>query len=260
MIEAFLYPQTTLYPPGLLKFFPHLKKLYLLDLETPKDIYNSLIPELREKIQFVKRDEKYREIFQRVLLYTERLKSFGEYLRYPENLRYYQLHRDLFEEHFCLTRRDDIELDPIERALIVLLLAEEIDRCYFEVSLGLKKFMAEWKKFFDEKILFHEGLSSEVGELDEPSDFEFLLNVYQRKKAFECIFNLYIWESIKDVDTLLITDKTIISDIIDEISPIERITLDELILLFRLPEPINRVLGFPVGQDHPQFSNILTFS
>lgn len=259
MFEALIYPQTVPYPLGIFKFFSYLKRIYLLDLGTPKDIYDSLIPELKEKIYFITPQEQYLDTFKRVFLYTQQLKSFGEYLKYPENLKYYQLHRDLFDEYFCDNiKRDD--LNPIEKALTILMLAEEIDKNFLEVSLGMKRLITDWNKFFDEKILYTEGSSIEIETFDEFTDFESLQNIDQRKKALKFILDLYIWDELKGIDTLLITEKTVVTDIVDQIIPKEKIVLDDSITVLIFPQPINIILEFPTDNIFPKFYQILTFS
>ncbi len=260
MIEVLLYPQTVLYPIGLLKFIKYLEKLYILDLNTSKDIYELIDYNIKDKLQFITPYDKYIYLFNTVSLYVKQLKSFGEYLKYPENFKYYKLNRELFDEYFSMRKGEEEELTSIERALVVLTLAEEVDKNLLEVSIGLKKFQAEWKKFFDEKILYTETSSVDLEVFDEPLEFESLQNIEQRINALKVIFELFNWEPYKNLDTLLITEKTIIFDIFDIMNHQEKISIDESLVLIKFPQSINSYLGFPPDPFYPRFMKILTFS
>jgi len=258
--KALLYPQTLFYPTTLLRAAPHVENFFVLSLlETEKRI-KTLLPEIFPKVIFLGVNKYFDK--NKILRLLEDFKVLGDFLKTPESFKLYRLHQELFEETFSPLKESKDALTPIERAFLLLALAEEIDYTLLEVSLALSQFSQKWAKFFDEKILFKDSYLSEepfAFPTSEELGVEKLWEIEKRKKAWEtlCAYINFLEESKEKIDSLLLSERELFEDLKSEVKFVKEETLSEGLKVFEFETPVNKHLGFQENSDFPLIKKIL---
>ncbi|BAU22790.1 hypothetical protein THC_0394 [Caldimicrobium thiodismutans] len=258
-LKVFLYPQSLFYPPKILKSLDHVEEFFLIKLIKTRERIQKRFPQLLSKIKFLNFSEKIQlseELLSRVL---EEMQNLALYLRTPDALRLYHLHQDLFEEAYPLFPKKKAFNSPIEKAYLLLSIAEELDENLLEVAFSLKNFITKWQEFFEEKILFKdetmEDLSSE-GALQE-IEVEELWEIEKRIRALQTLLPFLNWQEAKDLKTLLITEASILEELKDGEELIEDIDLTSGLNLLKIKGNLNKKIGLPKSGDFPLFQQIL---
>jgi len=258
--KPLLYPQTLFYPTTLLKAAPYVENFFVLSLlETEKRI-KTLLPEIFPKVIFLDVSKYFDK--NKIFKLLEDFKAFGDFLKTPESFKLYRLHQELFEETFSPLKESKDALTPIDRAFLLLALAEEIDHTLLEVSLALSQFSQKWAKFFDEKILFKDSYLSEepfVFPTLEELGVEKLWELEKRKKAWETLFtHINFTEKYKErIDSLLLSERELLEDLKGEVKFVKEESLSEGLKVFEFETPVNKHLGFQENSGFPLINKIL---
>jgi len=258
--KVLLYPQTLFYPLRVLKADPWVETYGILSLiETEKRI-KTLFPELYPRCKFLTlKEPPERDLLTRVL---EEIKSLGLYLRTPESLKLFKLHQDLFEEGLPAFKAHKPLLSALERAILVLALAEEIDQTLLEVALSLQNFSQTWERLFEEKILFkdpflEENLLKKASPEDKEGDE--LWELTKRLKSLKTIFPQVNFEGL-EIQALLITEEEILEDLKETFQVSKEETLGEGIFLFEFASPLIEGLSLPTEENLAYLQKVLFVS
>lgn len=258
-LKVFLYPQSLFYPPKLLKSLDYVEDIFLIELLKTKKRIEKRFPQLLPKVKFLKFSEELplsKELLSKVL---EEMQNLALYLRTPDALRLYHLHQDLFEESYPLFSKKATFNSPLEKAYLLLSVAEELDENLLEVALSLESFMHKWQEVFEEKILFKdvtlEDLNS-TGAIQE-IEVEELWEIDKRIGALKFILPLLNWQEAKEVNTLLISEANILEELKEAENLIESIDLTTGLNLLKFKGILNKKIGLPESEEYPLFQQIL---
>lgn len=261
--KALLYPQSIFYPYKSLRFLNFVERIYLIELpETKTNLIRQLKDEeLSTRIGFISLKEPFKVRAEELKILARELQDFGTYIRTPESLRYFYLHKDLFEETFANLFKDKNPPESFERALLVLILAEKIDRDLWDVSCGLQEFSQNWRKILEEMIIFknlYEETETFFYKAIEEKDVERLWSLKNRLLALRELWGKFLWaEELQDMRTLLITERELLEDFSDGSTLIEEQRLSNDVILRVYAESLNPKIGLPLAKGYPQFREIL---
>ncbi len=258
-LAVFLYPQSLFYPPKLLKSTDFVDEFFLIELLKTKERIQKNFPQLLLKVRFLKLSEDVhlsKELLSKVL---EEAQNLALYLRTPDALRLYHLHKSLFEESYPFFSKKETFNSPLERAYLLLSIAEELDENLLEVALSLKSFMHRWQDFFEEKILFKDDTLEDFSETIGSQEMEFdeLWEQEKRTGALKCILPLLNWQEARELKTLLISEAGLLEELEEGEELIESIELAPKVLLKRFKGALNPKIGLPESEGYPLFQQIL---
>ncbi|MCS7150514.1 MAG: hypothetical protein N2Z40_03820 [Caldimicrobium sp.] len=259
--KAFLYPQSIFFPDRSLKFFELVETIFVVELPNTKRIIEKHQKRLNlDKLEFLSLRETLKSMAVNLQKLAHELQAFGEYLRYPESFRYFFLHQELFEETYVDLFRERKTLCPLERALLILMLAEMVDSDLWDVTSALKDFEKVWKNLFEERIIYknpYEETPSPFFRAFEEADTEKLWNLNLRVQALRVILPELNWKGAKDLNTLLITERELLEDLTEGMSLEREELLTEGVCLKVFRESLNPKIGLPSEFNYPSFSQIL---
>lgn len=259
--KALLYPQSVFFPDRSLKFFEFVETIFIVELPNTKKILEKNQKRLNlDKLEFLSLRETLKTIAVNLQKLAHELQAFGEYLRSPESFRYFFLHQELFEETYVDLFREKKALSPLERALLILMLAEKVDSDLWDVACALKDFGQVWKSFFEEKIIYknpYEETPSPFFRDFEEADREKLWNLNLRVQALRVVLPELNWEGVKDLNTLLITERELLEDLTEGMTLEREEFLAEGVSLRVFRERLNPKIGLPSEFNYPSFSQIL---
>lgn len=257
MIRALLYPQNLFYPLKSLKAFDFVDKVFVFEFFNTSTYLQKFFPELQEKIGYISLKENEKLNLKDLPAILTNLQLFGEYLRTPENLAYYYLHQDLFEETFGIKIKERDSFEEIKKAFLVLLLAEALDANLLEVEKAIISFEEKWDKFFQEKILFKDQVYETLATKEWERDMENLWNLKRRVEALRRVMPLFNWGEVSFLDTLLITEGDLLLEIKEESSIVSETELSKGLYLLKMERSLNKKLGLPEEENFPNFVQIL---
>ncbi len=256
--KVFLFPQTLFYPPRLLKADPFVERYFILNLLETKTRLTSLFLDKIQKIHLLNLKRELDIPF--LSKVKSELKNLGEFLKTPESLKIYKLHQELFEETFPIFKGRETPLNAIEKAFLLLCLAEDIDYTLLEVSLSLNDFSKKWEEIFQEKILFKDLYFPEDTSLDistfEESAKEKLWEIQKRIKALKILLPEIDFPEEKP-DTLLISEEEIFEEWREDLRIAKINPLKEDILIVELNKPLNEKLSLSENSSFPQFKRLI---
>ncbi len=254
-LRALLYPQTLPYPIRILKALDFLDTLRVIEIFQTKKIFQEYCPEALNKISFLSFSDLAfsKDFLERIL---KQLQNFALYLRTPENLKLYQIHQQLFKEDYDLFFREKERVSPWEMAFLTLALAEEVDWLLLEVERGLKEFNKKWREFWEEDLLT-EGGEEVFNSLSSKEEKEVLWKSEIRRDALKVLLPYVDFSWSKNINTLLITEVSIVEDLIEgeEIEKEEKLGKD--ILLIEVKSLLNKKIGLSDLKERIQLNQIL---
>jgi hypothetical protein len=254
-----LYPQSLFYPPKLLKSTDFVSEIFVVELLKTKERIQKNFPQLLSKVRFLKLAGELhlsKEVLAKVL---EDAQNLALYLRTPDALRLYHLHKSLFEESYPLFSKKETFNSPLERAYLLLSIAEELDENLLEVALSLKSFMHRWQDFFEEKILFKDETLEDFSETSGSQEMEFEELWEQEKRIFalKVILPLLNWQEARELNTLLVSEAGLLEELEEGEELSESIELASGIFLKRFKGVLNSKIGLPESEGYPLFQQIL---
>lgn len=257
MTCALLYPQNLFYPLKSLRVLDFVDKVFVFEFFDTSTYLQKFFPELQEKIGYIslRADEKLK--LRDLPNILTNLQLFGEYIRTPENLSYYYLYQDLFEETFSIKIRERDSSEEIKRAFLILLLAENLDANLLEVEKALISFEEKWEKFFQKNILFEDQLYENLAIREWVSGPENLWNLKRRVEALKRVIPFFCWEKVSFLDTLLITEADLLWEMKEEALILSETELSKGIYLLKTNKSLNKNLGLPEEENFPKFVQIL---
>ncbi|MGB9761148.1 MAG: hypothetical protein ACP5KO_03390 [Caldimicrobium sp.] len=256
--KVLLYPQTLFYPLRLLKADPWVAHYFILNLFETESRMQALFKDKISKIRFLSlaEDLDYSQLFH---IFSE-LKNLGLYLRTPESLKIYKLHQDLFEETYSIFKKGNNSLKAVEKAFLLLALAEDIDYTLFEVSFSLNNFTQTWEKIFEEKILFKDSFFIEEAPIEkylfEGTERENLWEVKKRMNSFKELLPKVAFGEEKP-DTLLISEEGILEEWGEDLEISEEKREGENLVILELKNSLNEKLGLSDNSSFPDFRRII---
>ncbi len=201
-----LFPQTIPYPSFIEKSLKKLDKFLVLQLPLTEEKWKTGYQELLPKVEFLKfkKDKIRGEDFLKKHFYQ--LKEWALYLRDLENLKILEKYKDLWRgpEGFNFFKEDD-PLSPEERAILVLMLAEDIDFNMSEAEKGIQTFEKKMEELFQKGLLIEESFNS-LKHFQETTLPGTLFNLSLRIKMWKILFP-WIDFSFSTGVKLLLTEK-----------------------------------------------------
>ncbi len=148
-----LFPQTLPYPSRVEKALEELESILVLELPYTNENWQKHWVKFLNKVKFLRHKPEASVDFDHLKRLFLQLKDWALYLRDVENLkileRYAQSENDL--PFFAEKKKE--ALGDLEKAYLVLMLAEDVDLTLSEVKKSLNTFEQTWEDFFKEGIV-----------------------------------------------------------------------------------------------------------
>jgi len=196
-----LFPQTLPYPSRVEKALEELESILVLELPYINENWQKHWAKFLNKVKFLKLKPEASIDFDHLKRLFLQLKDWALYLRDVENLKILERYAKSEDDLPFFAEKKKETLGNLERAYLVLMLAEDVDLTLSEVKKSLNTFEQTWEDFFKEGIVGEDPFFRrfevpwEKGTLPEE-----LSNLSKRVFAWNTIFphlDLEEFESIK---------------------------------------------------------------
>ena len=199
-----LFPQTLPYPSRVEKALEEVESILVLELPYTKENWQKHWANFLKKIKFLRLKPESSVDFDHLRRFFHQLKDWALYLRDVENLkvleRYFNSEDDF--PFFAAKRKEG--LGELEKAYLVLMLAEDVDLTLSEVKRSLNTFDQTWEDFFRESIVGEDPFFRRL-ELpwEEFNPSEELPNLRRRVFAWNTIFPHLDLEEVENIRLLV---------------------------------------------------------
>jgi len=252
--SVLLYPQTLLLPEIAEELKNYFKKLIILKLPTTEEHISQFFSnfEFFEFLEIRGIDEKFEQEIKKEITNIE---TWGLFFRTPETLKYFAQYKevlqDSLEQIIPYLKKAEVQKEgtlkkqiDFKQALLILCLAESLDSKLLDVKTGLKKIEKKYQEVIKEKIIGEElGKFSEIQNVMESSEDRFqLLNLPLRISAWKKLFSYLNPQELKENSQVLITERTLLQDWIEDFEIIKEEKLSDFLRVFFLKASIPQLL------------------
>ncbi len=271
-LKALLYPQTFLFPDVGRIVLPYLSSIIILELsstfETWKNFYNNSTTSWREKLKFLTLKKEFSIDWKELEREKETLKEWGLNFRTPENLKYFSQFKEILEESLetllpnikgvKTISKQEIE---IKRALITLLLAEDLDARLYELYLSLKEIDEKYNEILKEKIIGEDFTFQKILDIYYPVSepyisFKNLSGLFSRINAWKTVGKYLEWEICPDLSNLLITDIELLESWKDNFEFKEE-NISKEIKFYKFKASLFQILEIPLNTSNSQETGVI---
>ncbi len=195
-----LFPQTLPYPSRVERALEENGFILVLELPYTKEIWQKHWAKFLNKTKFLRLKPECSVDFNHLKRLLLQLKDWAFYLRDVENLKILERYVKSEDDLPLFAEKNKESLGELEKAYLVLMLAEDVDLTLSEVKKGLNTFDQTWEEFFKEGIVGEDPLFRNL-ELpwDKVNPPEELPNLSRRVFAWNTLFphlNLEEFDSI----------------------------------------------------------------
>ncbi len=271
-LKVLLYPQTFLFPHLFEKVYDFLDFITILGLPSTLKIWETLYVDFdlpwKEKLRILSLKDDVILDWEELQKDKESLKEWGLNFRTPENLRYFSQFKEVLEDslesllpNIKVVKKVSKEEAEIKRALITLLLAEDLDMRSYELYLSLKSFNEKYEKILNEKIIGEDLTFQRIFERYSPTvepylSFESLSGLNSRVNAWNTITKYLKWEDFSELKEILITEKELLENWMDKFEFKEERCSEE-VGLFRFKASMGELLNLPLKNFNFQETGVI---
>jgi len=199
-----LFPQTLPYPSRVEKALEEVESILVLELPYTKENWQKHWANFLKKIKFLRLKPESSVDFDHLKRIFHQLKDWALYLRDVENLKVLERYFNSEDDFPFFAEKRKEGLGELEKAYLVLMLAEDIDLTLSEVKRCLNTFDQTWEDFFRESIVGEDPFFRRL-ELpwEEFNPSEELPNLRRRVFAWNTIFPHLDLEEVENIRLLV---------------------------------------------------------
>ena len=199
-----LFPQTLPYPSRVEKALEQVESILVLELPYTKENWQKHWANFLKKIKFLRLKPESSVDFDHLRRLFHQLKDWALYLRDVENLKVLERYFNSEDDFPFFAEKRKESLGELEKAYLVLMLAEDVDLTLSEVKRCLNTFNQTWEDFFRESIVGEDPFFRRL-ELpwEEFNPSEELPNLRRRVFAWNTIFPHLDLEEVESIRLLV---------------------------------------------------------
>ncbi len=271
-LRALLYPQTFLLPDFGKIILPYLSSIIVFQLPSTSEIwekfYNNFPISWQEKLKFLTLKKDLSIDWEQLKKERKTLEEWGLNFRTPENLKYFSQFKEVLEESLETllptikgvknTSKQEVE---IKKALITLLLAEDLDTKLYEVYISLKEIDQKYNEIFKEKIIGEDLTFQKILDIYYPVSepyifFKNLSGLFSRINAWKTVGKYLEWGIYPNLSNLVITDIELLERWKDKFEFKEE-NISKEIKFYKFKASLFQILEIPLNTSKSQETGVI---
>jgi len=199
-----LFPQTLPYPSRVEKALEELESILVLELPYTNENWQKHWAKFLKKVKFLRLKPEDSIDFDHLKRLFLQLKDWALYLRDVENLKILERYAHSEDDLPFFAEKKKEALGDLEKAYLVLMLAEDVDLTLSEVKKSLNTFEQTWEDFLKEGIVGEDPFFRRFEvPWEKGTPPEELSNLRRRVFAWNTLFSHLDLEEFKSIKLLV---------------------------------------------------------